>query len=246
MKTFIFVILFSINAHAFAPPTIEKNNEGVRRYQAEEYQEAFKNFAGALAKDPFNPYYHFNLGDAFLKGGEIPKAMAEFEAVEANPKADQELKFQAMFNAGNAAVEAKDVSKALTYYQKALSYKPDSVETKTNIELAIKEQDKKGSGGQQDQKDQKGGEGEKNDKQQQQQDGNKDDKKDEKKEEKNGQGKGPEPTPRPTPQGFKSQDLNEGEVRQILEELKNQEEKIRAKQYKDNKPRKEQGVEKDW
>jgi Ca-activated chloride channel family protein len=240
----LFFLLISTKAFAFAPPNIETNNEGVKQYRAEEYQEAFKDFAGALAKDPFNSTYHFNLGDTFMKGGELPKAMAEFEAVEANPKADADLKFHAMFNAGNVAIEAKDLSKALSYYQKALEYKPDSKETKANIELALKEKDK-GGGGQNDKKNQEGGQGN-NDKQQQQdqKDQDKDDKKDQNKN--NGQGQGPTPTPRPTPHGFKSQDLNEGDVRRILEELKRQEEQIRAKQYKDNKPKKDQGIEKDW
>ena len=56
----------------------------------------------------------------------------------------------------------------------------------------------------------------------------------------------PTPTPRPTPQNFKSKDLSENDVRRILEELKRQEQEIRAKQYKENKNTPESQIEKDW
>jgi len=245
MLGLIFISFMSVQVLAFGPPSVESNNDGIKRYKAEEYQEAFTGFADALARDPFNPKFHLNLGDTFLKGGDYPKAMAEFDSVDQNPKADSELKFQALFNAGNAAVEAKDIPKALQYYQKALEYKPDSIETKTNIELALKEEQKQKNGQGDDKKDEKEGGGKEDQKDQKK---NKDDKgKDEKKDQnQNKSEKSQEPTPRPKPQAFKSQELNENDVRRILDELKRQEEEIRARQYKENKNVPESQIEKDW
>jgi Ca-activated chloride channel family protein len=245
----IFTLFFLSHqeVYAFGPPSIESNNEGLKHYKAEEFPEAFNSFADALGRDPFNPKYHLNLGDAFLKGGDIPKALAEYESASQNPKVDPETKFQSLFNAGNAAVESKDMAKALDYYQRALEIKPDSVETKTNIELALKEdkkqnksdenkdQDKKG-GGDKDQKDKKDGKDGKDKK-------DKDQKKDQPKP---SQSNGPQPTPRPVPHGFKSESLNENDVQRILEELKRQEQEIRARQYKENKNVPENQIEKDW
>ena len=253
-----FAGFFGATAFAFGPPSVESNNEGLKRYKAEEYQEAFTGFADALARDPFNPIYHLNLGDSFFKGGDYPKAMAEYESVERNPKAAQELKFQALFNAGNASVEAKDIPRALQFYQKALSLKPDSLETKTNIELALKDEEKQKKSGDDKKDDKKGGSGDKDKK-----DNKKDDKGDSKnkdpkdqkdkkdpKDEKD-QGKKPDankdqPKPKPTPQGFKSPSLSENDVSRILEELKRQEQEIRARQYKENKKAPESQIEKDW
>jgi Ca-activated chloride channel homolog len=228
----------AVPAFAFGPPAVNSNDQGIKDYNSEKYQEAFQDFANSLAHDSTNPAYHFNLGDSFYKGGELPKAMAEFEGVEQSPKASPKLKYKAMFNAGNAAVEAKDIARALQYYQRALEYQPDSQEVKTNIELALKE-NQKGGGGEDQQKQKQGGQGDKNDKQQQ----NQGDKKQEEKRDQTGQPQ--QPTPKPKPQQFKSQALNENDVQRILEELKRQEEEIRARQYKENRGQ-EHSVEKDW
>ncbi len=239
MKLFnlLLIILFSQNGKAFAPPAIDSNNDGIEKYRSENYQEAFNGFAGALSGDPFNPLYHFNLGDTFFKAGDYPKAFAEFEAAESQPSANPEIKYLSMFNAGNTALAAKDIPKALGYYQRALEYNPKSVETKTNIELALKEQQKQGGGG--DSKDQKDKKDPK-DQNKGDQDKDKDDDK--------GRQKPPgnQPTPKPTAQPFDSKALNENDVRRILEELKRQEQEIRAKQDKNKKNAPEKPVEKDW
>jgi Ca-activated chloride channel homolog len=240
MKNIIFILIFLAGAKVFAlgPPSVQANQDGIKKYSEEDFGGAFKDFAKALGKDAYNPTFHFNLGDAFLKNGEVNKALNEYDSVEKSPKADSELKFKSMFNAGNAAVQAKDIPKALSYYQRALGYKPDSQEVKTNIELALREQ--QGGGGSSDKdkdkdKKDKGNEG-KDDKQQQ---GDKD--KDQDKKE-----GAPKEEPKEQPKPFQSKALNENDVRRILEELKRQEEQIRAKQNIDNRKTPETPIEKDW
>jgi Ca-activated chloride channel family protein len=226
-----FLIIFSGSlVFALGPPSVSANQDGVTHYKSEDYSGAFNDFAKALGKDAYNPTFHFNLGDAFLKNGDAAKAMSEYEAVEQNPKASGELKFKSMFNAGNAALQAKDTAKALKYYQRALDYNPQSQEVKTNIELALQEQ--KGGGSSDEKKDDKDKKDQKDDKQQQPQP--------------NDSKQGQQEKPKEKPKPFQSQALNENDVRRILEELKRQEEQIRAKQNIDNKKTPEQQVEKDW
>lgn len=233
MINLLWICVFSAQVQAFGPPSVDANNDGVKEFKEENYNQAFQNFAKALGKDPFNSDYHFNLGNTFFQQGEYGKAMAEYEAAEAQTKASPERKFEAMFNSGNAAVEMKDFAKALGYYQRALEHNPDSVETKTNIELALKNQ--QGGGGQnKDKKDQKDQSQSDDDKQQEGQQPKKEDQPKKYEE------------PKKQPRQFKSQALNEDEVRRILEELKGQEEKIRAKQLQDNKKSKDKPNEKDW
>lgn len=221
----------------FGPPAVDTNNNGVEKYKEERYSDAFKDFAKALGKDPFNPIFRFNLGESFYSVGEHEKALKQHESVGDDPKVDPELRFQSLFNAGNIALEKKDVAKALEYYQKALEIKPDSLETKTNIELAFKQGGGGGGGGKDQQKQQQNKKGD----QQNQGDGKKDQKgggqKDSQKKKKG---------PRPTPQPFKSKELTQRDVRQILEELKRQEEAIRSKQDKKNQKSRERNIEKDW
>lgn len=231
----ILIIPLSLMLCGFAPPSIETNNQGVKSFNEENYNEAFNKFADALSKDPESPIMHFNLANTFHKNGQTPKALTELEAVEAMPQASADAKYMAMFNAGNMAVEAKDLTKAMGYYQKALQYKPDSQEVKTNIELALRDPQGGGGGGKDDEKKEK-----QDQKQDQKENENKDENKGEKKEQKPDQGQRPKPKP------FQSKDLNEADVKRILEELKRQENEIRAKNQKKNKNAEVPQSGKDW
>jgi len=242
MKRLIIIFVFMMTPRAFAlgPPSVQANQDGVKKFNEEDYGGAFKDFAKALGRDAYNPTFHFNLGDAFLKNGDVNKALNEYDSVDKSPKANADLKFKSMFNAGNAAVQSKDIPKALSYYQRALEYKPDSQEVKANIELALKEQ--QGGGGSSDKdkdkdKDKQNKGDDKDDKQQQQDKDKDQDKKD---------GQKPHDEPKQQPKPFQSQALNENDVRRILEELKRQEEQIRAKQNIDNRKTPEKQIEKDW
>lgn len=231
----ISLLILTSLAWSLGPPSVSHNNKGVESFEKGDFESSFKDFSSALSRDATNPAYHFNLGNAFDKQGDGAKGLAEMESVDGDPKASKELKFQAMFNAGNMAVQAKDFDKALSYYQRALGYFPQSAEAKWNIELALKEQQKSGGGGgsdkdqkDKDKKDDKKEDGKDGDQQQQQQQRQESSK--------------TKPTPRP----YQGKDLNEQEVKAILEELKRQEESIRAKQFENKKPNKDSGHEKDW
>ncbi|MCC6277622.1 MAG: tetratricopeptide repeat protein [Oligoflexia bacterium] len=223
---------------AFGPPSVSENNEGVSRYQSEDYLGASKSFNEALGRDPSRPEYHFNLGQTFAQGGEPEKALQEFQWVEKNPQSSNEIKFKSMFNAGNLMVAAKKIDEALAYYQKALEYDPQSKETKTNIELALKQQQGGGGGG--GQNDQK----QKNQDKDQNQNKDQNDKQDkgDKKDQENQVGQEPKPQKRQ----FKSPQMTEAEVRQIMEELKRQEEALRAKMDEKKRKRPQENKGKDW
>jgi len=222
----IFMIYWSQIGWALGPHAVESNKDGIKSYSQEQYLEAFRDFTSALGADPFNPQLHLNLGDSFFKGGEYDKAIASYLAAAGQPKATPELKAQAYFNAGNAALQQKKIAEALKFYQQALENSPGNPMIKTNIELALQQQQGGGNGGDQEQENKKD-------------------------EDKNKQGQGgqdrknQQPEPKPKPQPFKSQDLTESDVRRIMEELKRQEQSTRAKQY-DNKQTKQEKPAKDW
>lgn len=149
-------------------------------------------------------------------------------------------KFKYLFNLGVLLGAQKKVPEALNYYQKALDLNPASTEVKHNIELLIQQQ-------QQDQKKDKDknkdGEGQP-DKDKDPKDGKDGDKKDDK-EPKEDKGQDRKSNSKYKPRPFKGDQLTEGDVKKILGELSQQDQKIRSN-FNKKEQRKEDKNEKDW
>jgi Ca-activated chloride channel homolog len=237
-KGFLLLLLVLLGASAQGNELrgIITNNEGVDQMQKKNSSRSLEKFTGALGDLPFSPHVHLNIGDNFLLQQEFEKAIKEFQQAIKNAPGDsareKDVKFFAHFNQAVALTELKKIDEALEQYQMALEFRPDSVETKTNIELLASQQGSGGGEGKDDKqnKDNKDGKGKQD---------NKKDQKDPK-DQKDQKVENPKPTPRP----FKSEELSQQDVKRILEELKRQEEQIRARLQ--NEQRKDAPNEKDW
>lgn len=204
------------------------NEKAVESLKAEENGEGLQSLVQALSEDPLNSKLHMNLGLVLMALDEPEQAAKSF-SVAGKIEKNKEMLFVAHFNAGVAFAAAKQVEKALQSYQKALEINPTSVEVKTNIELLLQSQQNQDQSG--------GGEGEPKKDQDQKDKGE-------------GQGDQDQPPPQEQPQKqkkpkeFKSEELTASDVKKILEELKSQEQGIRAKEYE--KGPKERPSGKDW
>ena len=214
--------------HVFAenPSVVYKNNKAVDMFTDEKIVESKIQLEKEVVSYPKAPALHYNLGVVHENSKEPEKAIQEYLST-ARISEDQDLKFQSLFNAARISGEQKNIPNALKYYQAALEIRPESQEVKNNIELLFQ-----GNGG-------GGGDSEKEQKSDQQK---KDDKKDQKnpqpQDQKQDQNKKQAPKP------FKSEELSDQDVRRILDELKRQEEQIRAKM--NNQKSKETPNGKDW
>lgn len=228
--------------------------------KAEKYEEALEIYLSALEKEPQKPQIHSNVG-VILSQIQRPEDAVKslLHALKlAEEQKDGPSLFAINFNLGAYYGAQKNVDEALKHYQAALNILPTSKEAKTNIELLtqLQNQDGKGEGENKDQnqqnqdpkeqkdnKDQKG-KGDKQDPNQDQKGENKkDDPKDQKdKDEKASQKK--ESSGKYKPRPYQGEQLSEGDVKKILGELRNQEQKIRANF--DKKEQKDSGNEKDW
>ncbi len=207
---------------------VYRTSQGIEDLQKEKLNEGHGHLLAATVYDPLSAKTHFNLGNSFLLREEFGKAFKAFRTARSLAKNNPQLQFQSYFNMAVAATGLKDLNLALSSYQAALEIQPESIEVKTNIELLLK-----GDGG--------GGEGnpENKDKssnqqqnEQQQKDQEKQDQQKDPQEEKDANDPKQEkdkPKPQPTPAKYKEIDLKEHEVQMLLEELKRQEEQIRAK-----------------
>ncbi len=234
--------------------------------KAERYEDALETYTNMLEKEPLKPQIHSNIGVvmAQIKKPEDALKSLEHALNLAEQQKDAPALFAIHFNLGVYFGEQKKIDEALQHYQAALDVLPTSKETKTNIELLIQSQNKNGKGEgdkkDQDQKDEKGDQSkdqngdqdQKDKKDQKPQDDKKDgkdkDKDQEKDKDKDDQKDKPKPdekgSPKYKPRPYAGDQLSEGDVKKILGELRNQEQKIRANF--DKKERKESDHEKDW
>lgn len=215
-------------AHAGELGAIRDNNDGVKRFEKGRTNDAYRKFTDSLAELPFDGTVHSNIGDSFLANKEFDKAMNEYrEAIRLSPgdsRRERMVRFHALFNLGVIHSAEKRVDAALEAYQMALEIVPDSVEVKTNMELLLQSGGGGGEGDQQDKKNQQG-DGDQQQQQPQQYDDNKNKQK-------------------PKPKPFDSKDLTQQDVNKILDELKQQEEQVRAKMERQGA--KDAPPDKDW
>ncbi|MBV2169459.1 MAG: tetratricopeptide repeat protein [Bdellovibrio sp.] len=217
---------------------MELNREGNKSLKAQNFGPAMDKYIEGLRYDPFAGALHLNLGLSLEGLQQAEKAIQSYKEAEALAVKAQDLPlvFMARFNQAQLLGKAKKIDEAIALYQKALEIIPSSVEAKTNIELLTQSQQGQGGKDNQQQQNQQGNQ---NQQQQQQDQGDKKDEKDKKEEPKQVQ-QSPKYKPRP----FQGKELSEGDVKKILGELKQQEEKIRAEYNR--KEVKEQPRDKDW
>ena len=159
---------------------------------------------------------------------ELDKAVSQYKlALKLAPgdsKREREVRFRSLFNTAAVLASQNKNDEALETYQRALELKPDSIETKTNMELLTQSGGGGGQGDKESKNPQDQGEG-----------GGEGDKDKDKKFSNKGNSQ---------PQPYKGQDLSKQDVDRILDELKQQEESIRAKDQ--NEGRKDAPPDKDW
>ena len=228
------VLVFPLCVNATGLGAIGPNNRGVKALQEDNSYKAYQSLVEAAAVDSFDPTIRLNLGLAYLKNQEGDKAIQEFSLADQLAGEDAKVQFMARFNLGVALAAKGDVPAALNAYQAALELDPESKETKHNIELLWNNQSGAKGGGKSDDK-KKGAESDKSE-------GEKPN--DEKNDNQQAGGNENKDNPKPQPKPFESQELTPDTVRKILEELKAQEQKVRADHY--SKGAKERPRGKDW
>ncbi len=222
------LLMTSFTAQAGEFRGIIKNNQGVARYDKGKPLDAYGFFTDALGDIPFAPEIQFNIGDSFLQMKDLDKAISQFRlAIRLAPgktSREMEVRFRSLFNIAALEASQDKSDDALETYQQSLEIKPDSNETKTNMEL-LTQQGGQGGKGDKESKDKKDGVGGESD----QRDPNKP------------MSNKPQPG---QPQPFKGKDLSRQDVDRILDELKQQEESIRAKDQREGG--KDAPPDKDW
>ncbi len=198
---------------------LSKEEKEKSEIDSEAVHQAYLSSLDATLEAGESPEVRLNLALAFELNGDLDNAIKSYKMAIDLSKTNPATLFLGHYNLARALGLKEKVEEALMSYQAALDIYPESKEVKVNIELLL--QQKQGGGG--------GG-------------------KDNKDDDKEGQDQEPKPDSpikeNPKNSEYKSQNLSKKDVEKILEELKNQEQQIRAKEY--GKGVKEKPRDKDW
>jgi Ca-activated chloride channel family protein len=109
---------------------------GRKQYAGGNHPQALSAFERAARARPTDPRGIFNLGDGLYKNGKFDEAATLFQALGANPASP--LAERSRYNLGNALYQKKDYRGAIQGYRDALHLDPNDLETRRNLELALR------------------------------------------------------------------------------------------------------------
>ena len=112
-------------------------NSGRRDYAQGNHPEALKGFQRAAELRPKDARTQFNYADALYKNGKFDEAEPIFRSLSADARSAYAA--PSRFNLGNTLFQKKDYAGAARAYRDALRLRPSDLETRKNLELALRE-----------------------------------------------------------------------------------------------------------
>ena len=150
MKRFLYVLLmFPFLGWTFLDPVAKKNEEGNALFEKGEYEAALRRYLEAQQEARSRPELHFNAGDALYKQGKYAEALQEMGRATEGTHPD--MSAATHYNLGNALFRQEKFQEAVGAYKKSLELKPDDIDAKINLELALEKLDQDGQDGQDEQ-----------------------------------------------------------------------------------------------
>ena len=239
MTRFLYILLvLPFLGWTFLDPVAKKNEEGNALFEKGEYEAALRRYLEAQQEGRPRPELHFNAGDALYKQGKYAEAMQEMGRATEGTHPD--MSAAAHYNLGNALFRQERFQEAVGAYKKSLELKPDDIDAKINLELALEKlnqnqqnqqdnQDQNQNQDEQDQQDKQDQSQNQNQDEQDQQD--KQDQQDQQDQQKQQQGQQPDPV-----------EMTPEEAARILNAMKAREEesqkrrklKLRGRRYDGN------------
>jgi len=233
------------------------------------FTKAEASYRKAKALQPESTEAAYNMGNLYYKNEKKYNAAESYRSAATTAKSKAE-KHKAFHNMGNTFMENKQYAEAVEAYKNALRNDPTDDETRYNLALAKKEEEKQGGGGGDDNKDKqdkgdnedeqknkdgdqddksggdnKGDKEKEGDKDKGDQGEGKDDPKGENQEGKDGDGKPKEQEGKQPQQRVEGQ-MTPQQIRQILEAMNNEEQKIQDKINAQKVKGSKKKTDKDW
>ena len=132
------ITLFSILILAACGTSVEQfNNDGNEAYDDQNYGAALTAYQEAQSLSPELAIPHYNAANAHYRTEGYDQARQELE--QTLVKDSGNLSQNSLYNLGNTFFQSQQFEEAIEAYKEALRLKPDDIEAKHNLELALQQ-----------------------------------------------------------------------------------------------------------
>jgi len=128
----ILSVLF-VAGFALGDEVVNKNREGIERFNEGQYEEALGAYRDAQLEAPESPQLHFNIGNVLYKQKKYEEAQEEY--LMALSTEDAQLQSQIFYNVGNCQYRLDKLVESIDSYKKSLEINPDDIDAKYNLEF---------------------------------------------------------------------------------------------------------------
>lgn len=112
------------------------NNHANELFEQKSYEEALKAYLDLYGQDTENGALAYNIGNAYVALGDMEKASEFFQRAAGSDH--EEAKSRARFNMGNLQLKSDRPQDAVKQYVDYLKDRPEDVEAKRNLEIALR------------------------------------------------------------------------------------------------------------
>lgn len=247
----LFILLLAFGANA------QKERKFIRSgntlFDSQDFERAEVEYRKAMDKKAESFEAGFNLGDALYKQKKYDEALQQFSTL-AKVETDKERLGELYHNIGNTLLAMQKTDESIQAYKESLRNRPNSEETKYNLEYARfkKQQDQQNKDQNKDQNQDQNKDQQNKDQQNQDQDKDKQDQKEQDKgEKKDQQDKDQQNKDQNKDQKDQQQPgkISKEDAQRLLEALQNDEKKVQEKVQKQKaqeQKAKKMKIEKDW
>ncbi len=238
MKNTLFILSFLMSFNAFAQNKKSFLRDGNELYADSSYNEAEMQYRKSLEKDQDYFNASFNLADAVYKQERYEESSALFDALKDNAPTENDLA-KVYHNLGNSLVKEQKIEEAIDAYKSALRINPKDKDTRHNLAITYKEQQKEQENKEEDNKEQENKE-EENKEEENKEEENKEEEK-ENKEQENKEQQENESKPQE-----KNEEMSKEAAEKMLEAIQQKEKELQEELQKKKVKGKRVKVLKDW
>ena len=238
MKNTLFILSFLMSFNAFAQNKKSYLRDGNELYTDSSYNEAEMQYRKSLEKDQDYFNASFNLADAIYKQERYEESSSLFDALKDNAPTKIDLA-KVYHNLGNSLVKEQKLEEAIDAYKSALRINPKDKDTRHNLAITYKEQQKEQENKEEDNKEQENKE-EENKEEENKEEENKEEEK-ENKEQENKEQQENESKPQE-----KNEEMSKEAAEKMLEAIQQKEKELQEELQKKKVKGKRVKVLKDW